>query len=178
VPKTARRAKPFVDHVTSFSVSDGKIWFRNYQIIHDAPLDLSKASAAADEAPEEIARKAMKLSKNAEDNMSMNEIGPRFVLTPVKIFEGSFGGAVVWENKGELFALLVDPTPYLLLCNTDWVTPQAKLQNAKLAKAIEYKSRKGQEVERKGRKEFLETQELTEREASGRAALDKRRVFA
>lgn len=30
----------------------------------------------------------------------MNEIGPRFVLTPVKIFEGSFGGAVVWENKG------------------------------------------------------------------------------
>jgi len=159
VPKTARRAKPFVDHVTSFSVSDGKIWFRNYQIIHDAPLDLSKASAAADEAPEEIARKAIKLSKNAEDNMSMNEIGPRFVLTPVKIFEGSFGGAVVWENK-------------------DWVTPQAKLQNAKLAKAIEYKSRKGQEVERKGRKEFLETQELTEREASGRAALDKRRVFA
>lgn len=34
--------------------------------------------------------------------MSLNEIGPRFVLVPVKIFEGSFGGAVVWENKGEL----------------------------------------------------------------------------
>ena len=41
-----------------------------------------------------------KKAKNPDDNMSMNEIGPRFVLTPVKIFEGSFGGAVVWENKG------------------------------------------------------------------------------
>jgi hypothetical protein len=31
VPKTARRAKPFVDHVANFSIVDGKIWFRNYQ---------------------------------------------------------------------------------------------------------------------------------------------------
>lgn len=32
VPRTARKAKPFVDHVTSFSIADGKIWFRNYQV--------------------------------------------------------------------------------------------------------------------------------------------------
>lgn len=32
VPKTARRAKPFVDHVVNFSIADGKIWFRNYQV--------------------------------------------------------------------------------------------------------------------------------------------------
>ena len=32
--------------------------------------------------------------------MSLNEIGPRFVLQPVKIFEGSFNGATIYENKG------------------------------------------------------------------------------
>lgn len=26
------------------------------------------------------------------------EIGPRFVLNPIKIFTGSFGGEVLWEN--------------------------------------------------------------------------------
>jgi ribosome biogenesis protein BRX1 len=27
------------------------------------------------------------------------EIGPRFVLTPIIIFEGSFSGPVIYENK-------------------------------------------------------------------------------
>lgn len=31
VPRTSRRTKPFVDHVLSFSILDGKIWFRNWQ---------------------------------------------------------------------------------------------------------------------------------------------------
>jgi len=33
----------------------------------------------------------------AEDG-ALAEIGPRFVLNPVKIFENSFGGATLWEN--------------------------------------------------------------------------------
>jgi ribosome biogenesis protein BRX1 len=32
VPRTSRRVKPFIDHVTSFSLLDGKVWLRNYQI--------------------------------------------------------------------------------------------------------------------------------------------------
>lgn len=32
--------------------------------------------------------------------MSLTEVGPRFVLMPVKIFEGSFNGATIYENKG------------------------------------------------------------------------------
>ena len=32
VPPTARRAKPFVDHILTFSMLDGKIWFRNFQV--------------------------------------------------------------------------------------------------------------------------------------------------
>jgi len=31
--------------------------------------------------------------------MSLLEIGPRFVLTPIIIFEGSFSGPVIYENK-------------------------------------------------------------------------------
>lgn len=25
-------------------------------------------------------------------------IGPRFVLNPIKVFDGSFGGETIWEN--------------------------------------------------------------------------------
>lgn len=32
--------------------------------------------------------------------MSLVEIGPRFVLTPIRIFEGAFGGATVFANPG------------------------------------------------------------------------------
>lgn len=36
----------------------------------------------------------------AEDAMSLVEVGPRVCLQPVKIFAGSFGGAVLYENPG------------------------------------------------------------------------------
>lgn len=32
VPPGARRSKPFVDHVLTFSIVDSKIWFRNFQV--------------------------------------------------------------------------------------------------------------------------------------------------
>lgn len=32
VPPQARKAKPFVDHILTFSIVDGKIWFRNFQV--------------------------------------------------------------------------------------------------------------------------------------------------
>src|SRR5271163_237911 len=32
VPKGARKSKPFIDHVVGFTIADGKIWIRNYQI--------------------------------------------------------------------------------------------------------------------------------------------------
>merc|ERR1711939_837350 len=161
VPKSARRAKPFVDHVTSFSIADGKVWFKNYQIVSDAPLELDLVATAMAADPEAATSKSkkQKLSKNEEDNISMNEIGPRFVLEPIKIFEGSFGGAVVWENEA-------------------FVTPTAKSANAKLAKAAEYKGRKDAEYERKGRMEYLAVQEQEDRERSGKAALAKSKVFA
>ncbi|CAD6575985.1 MAG: Ribosome bioproteinsis protein brx1 [Cyphobasidiales sp. Tagirdzhanova-0007] len=159
VPKTARRAKPFVDHVTSFSFADGKIWFRNYQIVQDAHIDHNVSEVSSLERGSVSKSSRSKHPKHSAEELSMNEIGPRFVLVPVKIFEGSFGGAVVWENP-------------------DFVTPTAKLTNARLAKAAEYKGRKDAELDRKGRKEDLQAKEQRDSEKSGRASLSKRRVFA
>lgn len=52
--------------------------------------------------------------KNEELPPTLNEIGPRMVLTPIRIFEGSFGGATVFENPGEFderTIVLISSTP-------------------------------------------------------------------
>jgi len=33
-PKNHPKSKPFIDHVLSFNYFDGRIWFRNYQILN------------------------------------------------------------------------------------------------------------------------------------------------
>lgn len=40
------------------------------------------------------------LQPNGPPQTSLIEIGPRFVLTPIRIFEGAFGGATVYSNSG------------------------------------------------------------------------------
>ncbi|KAG2200079.1 hypothetical protein INT47_007724 [Mucor saturninus] len=80
VPKGSRRSKPFVDHVLSFSIVDNKVWFRNYQIVEKNVLNTPGFNP---------------LDK---EDISLVEIGPRFCLTPIRIFEGSFGGPTVFEN--------------------------------------------------------------------------------
>lgn len=77
VPPTSRKIKPFIDHVMSFSIVDGKIWIRNYQILEQG---------------EDV-------KNRDEKDISLVEIGPRFVLTPIVILEGSFGGPKIYENK-------------------------------------------------------------------------------
>uniref|UniRef100_A0A2P2HWB0 Ribosome biogenesis protein BRX1 homolog n=1 Tax=Hirondellea gigas TaxID=1518452 RepID=A0A2P2HWB0_9CRUS len=65
-PNQHPKSQPFFDHVITFTIIDGKIWFRNYQIL--------------------------------EEDAELAEIGPRFVLNPIKIFDGSFKGISLWEN--------------------------------------------------------------------------------
>lgn len=76
-PLNHRRTKPFIDHVVSFTLIDGRIWFRHYQIV-DAALN------------EKVLDKAVE--------STLVEIGPRFVLAPIKCLSGAFTGAVLWEN--------------------------------------------------------------------------------
>ncbi|KAI0302212.1 Brix-domain-containing protein [Russula brevipes] len=87
VPPQARRSKPFIDHILTFSILDSKIWFRNFQIVEKDPLQ-----------------------SNGPPEMSLIEIGPRFVLTPIRIFEGAFGGATVFANPEFVSPALVRST--------------------------------------------------------------------
>lgn len=80
VPPNARKSKPFVDHVMTFSIVDNKIWVRTFQINETA--DLKDTDGEIN--PEEL---------------NLVEIGPRFVLTLITILEGSFGGPKIYENK-------------------------------------------------------------------------------
>ncbi|CAD6577111.1 MAG: Ribosome bioproteinsis protein brx1 [Tremellales sp. Tagirdzhanova-0007] len=109
VPRTSRRLKPFVDHVLVFSILDNKVWFRNYQIIEKDPLQPS-----------------------GPPQTSLVEIGPRFVLTPIRIFEGSFGGPTVFENA-------------------EFVSPAAVRSSMRREAGDKYRSRKEGEGERKER---------------------------
>lgn len=77
-PAEHRRTKPFVDHVVSFSLLDGRIWLRHYQVV-DSALD----------------EKAVDRSVES----TLVEIGPRLVMAPIKCFSGAFRGAVIWENS-------------------------------------------------------------------------------
>lgn len=49
---------------------------------------------------------------NGPPSTSLVEIGPRFVLTPIRIFEGAFGGITVYSNPGSLLYPSVK-TPFL-----------------------------------------------------------------
>jgi len=81
-PRGHPKSQPFYDHVVSFALVEGKVWFRHYQILDTAkdPKEVRAALAAG------------------EQPTSLVEIGPRFVLDLVRIFKGSFGGPTLWQN--------------------------------------------------------------------------------
>ncbi|KAI0647543.1 Brix-domain-containing protein [Trametes meyenii] len=111
VPPQARKAKPFIDHVLTFSILDHKIWFRNFQIVEKDPLQ-----------------------PNGPPQTSLVEIGPRFVLTPIRIFEGAFNGATVYSNP-------------------EFVTPTAVRSALRREKGDKYGHRKHAQAERGLRKD-------------------------
>ena len=82
-PRGHPKSKPFVDRVMTFYFLDGKIWVRNYQVSEEQ-------AASAKEARE----KKLELGVDT----SLVEIGPRFVLDPIRVFAGAFGGQTIWQN--------------------------------------------------------------------------------
>jgi ribosome biogenesis protein BRX1 len=74
-PRNHPKSKPFHDHIMCFYYLDKKIWFRHYQI--------------APETPEKA---------NDPECQILTEIGPRFVLDPIRILSGSFGGPTLYSN--------------------------------------------------------------------------------
>lgn len=96
VPRGARKTKPFVDHVMSFTIADDKVWIRCYQI---AETEAARTNGKEKDAIANGKSTTIKSTANKETKLSLTEIGPRFVLTPIVILEGSFGGPVIYENK-------------------------------------------------------------------------------
>eukprot|EP00931_Biecheleriopsis_adriatica_P065659 TRINITY_DN40150_c0_g1_i1.p1 TRINITY_DN40150_c0_g1~~TRINITY_DN40150_c0_g1_i1.p1 ORF type:complete len:357 (+),score=85.11 TRINITY_DN40150_c0_g1_i1:56-1126(+) len=74
-PRNHPKSKPFHDHIMSFYWLDKKIWFRHYQITPETPDNL-----------------------NDPEKQVLTEIGPRFVLDPIRIFSGSFSGQTLYQN--------------------------------------------------------------------------------
>lgn len=74
-PRNHPKCKPFHDHVLCFYYMDRKIWFRHYQIAPETPDD-----------------------SNDPEKQALTEIGPRFVLDPIRIMGGSFGGPTLYQN--------------------------------------------------------------------------------
>lgn len=81
VPRGHPKSKPFVDHVMSFFVADGKIWIRNYQITERGHTE----------------KEAEKFAKRGDEPV-LTEIGPRMVLQIIRIFDDSFTGRTLYEN--------------------------------------------------------------------------------
>mmetsp|Transcript_23806 Transcript_23806/g.68922 ORF Transcript_23806/g.68922 Transcript_23806/m.68922 type:complete len:355 (+) Transcript_23806:51-1115(+) len=74
-PRNHPKSKPFHDHILGFYWLDGKIWVRHYQISPDTPND-----------------------NNDPERQQLTEIGPRFVLDPIKMLAGSFSGQTIYAN--------------------------------------------------------------------------------
>jgi len=73
-PRAHPKSKPFVDRMMSFFWLDERVWVRNYQI-------------------------AWSEDKASPDDHELVEIGPRFVMQPIRIFHGPFGGKTLYENE-------------------------------------------------------------------------------
>ncbi|KAI1139777.1 Brix-domain-containing protein [Hypoxylon sp. FL0543] len=155
VPQGARKSKPFIDHVLGFTFADGKIWVRNYQINESEP---SKSNPGKDEDGETGASSKSAKGRNKELDISMVEIGPRFVLSPIIIQEGSFGGPIIYENK-------------------EFVSPNQVRADLRKRSASKHNARAEQYVERLAKKG-----ELGLRTSGGKQApvdaLDTRELFA
>ena len=120
-PRGHPKSKPFVDRVMCFYVADGRIWVRNYQV--------AESQAAS-------AKEARELKLDGGLDTSLVEIGPRFVLEPMRIFGGSFGGQTLYMNQG-------------------FVSPNATRAMEAKGKGKEYANRKGQQKDKKERHEDL-----------------------
>ncbi|CAI4211625.1 unnamed protein product [Parascedosporium putredinis] len=143
--------QPFIDHVLGFTYLDGKIWVRNYQI-----NEVDETVAEGDEVPAEKKQKKSKLPGSNTD-INLVEIGPRFVLTPIVIQEGSFGGPLIYENK-------------------EFVSPNQVRSDLRRQKMVKHTGRAEQVVERQAKKRNLGLR--SDGEQKPRDELDTKMLFA
>jgi len=86
--------------------------------------------------------------------MKLVEIGPRFVLTPIRIFEGAFSGTTVYSNPGELFFPGSCASECIHQYVVEFISPAAVKSLARREKGGKYNYRKDAEQEQLRRKEM------------------------
>ena len=114
--KGVRGMKPFIDRIIGIFEVDNKIWVRVYEI---RETEKSKVVKGATE--------------DENDDIKLVEIGPRLVLTPIVILEGSFGGPVIYENR-------------------EYVSPNQVRAEIRLQKAAKHARRRGDMVDRNSKR--------------------------
>ncbi|KAK2780921.1 Ribosome biogenesis protein brx1 [Onygenales sp. PD_12] len=162
VPKRGVRGmKPFIDRVIGVFGVDGKIWIRVFEIreTEGGSEKQKKAEGVEEKEAEELLKKKSKRGgKSGQPDISLVEIGPRLVLTPIVILEGSFGGPVIYENK-------------------EFVSPNQVRREIRLKKAGRYATRRAGQTDRTVKKDTLG---LTTdgKENRRRDPLETKKVFA
>ncbi|KAF7588788.1 ribosome biogenesis protein brx1 [Aspergillus hancockii] len=147
VPKRGVKGiKPFIDRIIGVFGVDGKIWIRVYEI-------RESEGGAKKDGEETVA--PMPKGKDGLPEVSLVEIGPRFVLTPIVILEGSFGGPVIYENK-------------------EYVSPNQVRHDIRVNKAARHAKRRDGETDRLAKRSTLGLGE-GQRKAG---PLDNRKLFA
>jgi len=107
------------------------------------------------------------LQPNGPPEMSLVEIGPRFVLTPIRIFEGAFGGATVFANPGAFtshlssFFVIFKASRFSLFASTEFVSPALVRSVRRQEKGERYKGRKLAQQERGNRRAERQREEDT-----------------
>lgn len=150
VPKRGVKGmKPFVDRIIGIFGVDGKIWIRVYEIRESEPGSKKKDA-------EEETTKPVPKGQTGQPEVSLVEIGPRFVLTPIVILEGSFGGPVIYENK-------------------EYVSPNQVRSEIRLSKAGRYAQRRDVQTDRVAKRTDLG---LTDNSSRKPDALETRKLFA
>lgn len=117
-PRNHPKSKPFHDHILGFYYLDHKIWLRHYQITPDTVTDMDDP-----------------------ERQQLTEIGPRFVLEPVRILNNSFSGQTLYLNGG-------------------YMTPRAMRVHAR--KMLQKRSYGEKQVTRENRKKKIEDGRMPE----------------
>lgn len=152
VPKRGVKGmKPFVDRIIGVFGVDGKIWIRVYEI-QESEVGKGSSKQTEEDAGD---KKSGKGKSIGGPEISLVEIGPRFVLTPIVILEGSFGGPVIYENK-------------------EYVSPNQVRRDIRLEKASRHAQRRDAQAGHEAKRSTLGLG----KEAKKRDALDTREVFA
>jgi ribosome biogenesis protein BRX1 len=95
---------------------------------------------------------------NGPPQTSLVEIGPRFVLTPIRMFEGAFGGATVFSNPGTIIISLC-VRDLCIMIGKEFISPSAVRSALRRDQSSKYNRRKEAEVESTRRKELRKRRE-------------------